>query len=95
MKFNDMALKPDALSSSRRKLDRSLNEIEMLANQLKSNMQMVSRDFTSQNFLQAEEVVRRVIGKIRDAQEKLQKGRVFLNNVEEIAEMYMKCKYYG
>ncbi len=95
MKFNDMALKLDALSSSRHNLSRSINEIEMFANQLKSNMHMVSKDFNSQNFLQAEEVVNRVVEKLRQAEEKLQKGRVYLNNVEEKAEIYMKCKYYG
>ena len=93
MKYNDIAVNLKGIDSARHKINKSMNEIETFANQLKLNLKAVSKDFNSQNFIQAEEVVNRVIKQLYLAQEKLQKGRVFLNNIEEKTELYMKCKY--
>ncbi len=58
-------------------------------------MNVAGKEFDSANFERAEQVVREVISKLRQASERLQGGLAFLNGLEEKAENYLRCKYVG
>lgn len=93
MRSNDIAVDLNELDNAGYRLDKKLREIRDFAEQLRHNMNVASREFDSVNFKRAEQVVREVISKLRQASERLQGGLAFLNGLEEKAENYLRCKY--
>lgn len=95
MRENDIAIEPGVLATVRHKLGRILNELEQFAAQLGHNMTIVSKNFNSSNFENADRVVRATISKLRQASESLRRGFKFLDELEVKAENYLKCGYRG
>lgn len=95
MKENDIAVDLNALDKSGGKISRTMEDLIRFADQLVRNLSVAGRDFDSANFERASAIIKGVMNKLDAASEKLDRARVFLKEVAEKAENYLKCKYMG